>query len=62
MRYFEKKAGMGLHFPKNGVYYKTAFSVSCNASGGGIAQLVEQGTENPCVPSSILGPATIFLP
>ena len=29
-------------------------------SGGRIAQSVEQGTENPCVPSSILGPATIF--
>lgn len=25
---------------------------------GHIAQLVEQGTENPCVPSSILGVAT----
>ena len=30
-------------------------------TGGGIAQSVEQRTENPCVPSSILGPATIFL-
>ena len=29
--------------------------------GGRIAQSVEQGTENPRVPSSILGPATIFL-
>ena len=29
-------------------------------TGGRIAQSVEQGTENPCVPSSILGPATIF--
>lgn len=28
---------------------------------GGIAQLVERGTENPGVPSSILGPATTFL-
>ena len=28
---------------------------------GHIAQLVEQGTENPCVPSSILGVATIFI-
>ena len=27
---------------------------------GHIAQLVEQGTENPCVPSSILGVATTF--
>ena len=33
-----------------------------NTSGGRIAQSVEQGTENPRVPSSILGPATIFLP
>ena len=35
---------------------------SLNSSGGRIAQSVEQGTENPRVPSSILGPATIFLP
>ena len=28
---------------------------------GSLAQSVEQGTENPRVPSSILGPATIFL-
>ena len=27
---------------------------------GGIAQLVEQRPEKPCVPSSSLGPATIF--
>ena len=27
---------------------------------GRLAQSVEQGTENPRVPSSILGPATIF--
>ena len=32
-----------------------------NISGGRLAQSVEQGTENPRVPSSILGPATIFL-
>ena len=31
------------------------------AKCGGIAQSVEQGTENPCVTSSILVPATIFL-
>ena len=36
--------------------------ILCSISGGGIAQLVEQGTENPCVPGSIPGPATIFLP
>ena len=29
---------------------------------GRIAQLVEQRTENPCVPSSILGPATTIFP
>ena len=29
---------------------------------GAIAQLVEQRTENPCVPGSIPGLATIFLP
>ena len=35
----------------------------CKADGGWIAQLVEQRTENPRVPSSNLGPATIaFLP
>ena len=34
--------------------------ILCSISGGGIAQLVEQGTENPCVPGSIPGPATIF--
>lgn len=28
---------------------------------GHIAQLVEQGTENPCVPSSILGVATTLI-
>ena len=28
---------------------------------GRLAQSVEQGTENPRVPSSILGPATIFV-
>ena len=31
----------------------------CKADGGWIAQLVEQRTENPRVPSSNLGPATI---
>ncbi len=30
------------------------------ASGGRIAQSVEQRTENPCVPGSIPGPATTF--
>ena len=34
-------------------------SASC-MRGGRIAQSVEQRTENPRVPSSILGPATIF--
>ena len=32
------------------------------SNSGRLAQSVEQGTENPRVPSSILGPATIFLP
>ena len=31
-----------------------------NDKCGRLAQSVEQGTENPRVPSSILGPATIF--
>ena len=40
---------------------KTALAVFIiELDGGRIAQSVEQGTENPCVPSSILGPATIF--
>ena len=30
------------------------------SNSGRLAQSVEQGTENPRVPSSILGPATIF--
>ena len=29
---------------------------------GSLAQSVEQWTENPCVPGSIPGAATIFLP
>jgi hypothetical protein len=35
--------------------------VTLYKKSGGIAQSVEQGTENPCVASSILAPATIFL-
>ena len=31
-----------------------------STNSGRLAQSVEQGTENPRVPSSILGPATIF--
>jgi hypothetical protein len=31
------------------------------AASGGVAQSVEQWTENPRVPSSILGPATMVL-
>ena len=38
----------------------SVFSCLVNVSGGRIAQSVEQRTENPRVPSSILGPATIF--
>jgi hypothetical protein len=34
--------------------------VTLYKKSGGIAQSVEQGTENPCVASSILAPATIF--
>ena len=36
-------------------------SILYDISGGRLAQSVEQGTENPRVPSSILGPATIFV-
>ncbi len=37
------------------------WTILYNISGGRLAQSVEQGTENPRVPSSILGPATIFV-
>ena len=30
-------------------------------ANGTLAQMVEQWTENPCVPSSILGGATMYL-
>jgi hypothetical protein len=36
--------------------------VEYQTSVGRIAQLVEQRTENPCVPGSIPGPATTFNP
>ena len=35
-------------------------SIKWHHESGGIAQSVEQGTENPCVPGSIPGPATIL--
>ena len=40
---------------------KARFCHAWQSIGGWIAQLVEQRTENPCVPSSILGLATIFI-
>ena len=40
---------------------RTRLSSSQVLTSGGIAQSVEQRTENPCVPGSIPGPATIFL-
>ena len=40
---------------------KPRFGRVWQSIGGWIAQLVEQRTENPCVPSSILGLATIFI-
>ena len=40
---------------------KARFCRAWQSIGGWIAQLVEQRTENPCVPSSILGLATIFI-
>ena len=39
---------------------RTRLSSSQILTSGGIAQSVEQRTENPCVPGSIPGPATIF--
>ncbi len=35
--------------------------IALSTDYGQIAQSVEQGTENPCVPSSILGLATMFI-
>lgn len=34
-------------------------SMSLTATGGALAQLVEQWTENPCVPGSIPGGTTL---
>ena len=55
----------GVFFPKNAlknyksiIYYELQFTSTI--SGGGVAQLVEQRTENPCVASSTLALATIF--
>ena len=36
----------------------STFAVAFEMKQGAIAQLVEQRTENPCVPSSILGGTT----
>ncbi len=41
------------------IIYPCFWSLEFNKFGGGIAQTVERGTENPCVLGSIPGPATI---
>ena len=51
--FFQKKAKKFGHVKKK-QYFCTRFS----KKHGAIAQLVEQRTENPCVPSSILGGTT----
>ena len=60
---FSKKFKKRLDKCKKRVYIKDMVSQARwwpNKSGR-LAQSVEQGTENPRVPSSILGPATIFV-
>ena len=57
-----KKSKKGLDKSPKRIYIihvlnRTVFN---SAGSGRLAQSVEQGTENPRVPSSILGPATIF--
>ena len=48
------------NFSKYGVCYRTLLKISKSNTSGGVAQSVEQRTENPCVPGSIPGLATIF--
>ena len=52
MYFLAKNTFAFLWIIKKNIYFCLAFK------DGAIAQLVEQRTENPCVPSSILGGAT----
>ena len=57
-----KKNKKGLVKSKKSDILRNVENARVSTKSGRIAQSVEQGTENPRVPSSILGPATIFLP
>ena len=56
MRIFAKKMQKNLVISKKSSTFAPAFQKW--GIKGAIAQLVEQRTENPCVPSSILGGTT----
>jgi hypothetical protein len=47
-------------FGKNDFLLTSAGRIDKQKACGGVAQSVEQRTENPRVPSSILGPATTY--
>ena len=55
-----KKNKKGLVKSKKSDILRNVENARVSTKSGRIAQSVEQGTENPRVPSSILGPATIF--
>ena len=55
-----KKSKKGLVKSKKSDILRNVENARVLTKSGRIAQSVEQGTENPRVPSSILGPATIF--
>ena len=55
MQVFAKKIQKNLVMSKKSSTFAAAFE---KKAPGAIAQLVEQRTENPCVPSSILGGTT----
>ena len=55
IRIYAKKMQKNLHISKKSSTFASAFERN---APGAIAQLVEQRTENPCVPSSILGGTT----
>ena len=64
MRIYAKKMQKNLVISKKSSTFAPAFGERLNTDSsilkakGAIAQLVEQRTENPCVPSSILGGTT----
>ena len=51
-----KYSSKNLHNPNKSRIFALAFEIESN--DGAIAQLVEQRTENPCVPGSIPGGTT----